>query len=131
MVLEMRLALILLLLSAPLAAAPAVHDVAGKVPCLDCHVSIPFHLGTPTFHDDARETCTGCHRSFHGTSARFIHPVDKRPSTVVPPDMPLDSKGKMTCITCHIFHEGYKDEEGEKRFFLRRTPGKIFCYSCH
>jgi predicted CXXCH cytochrome family protein len=49
----------------------------------------------------------------------------------IPPDMPLDGSGRMTCITCHSFHYGDILTNGEKTFLLRREKGKMFCYTCH
>ena len=108
-----------------------VHQALGTVKCVDCHAWLPLAGAPLSFRDETGKVCAGCHKSFHGRTGSFSHPADVRPSMAVPRDMPLDSKGSMTCFTCHTFHVGYKDSDGKKRFFLRRTSGKAFCYSCH
>jgi hypothetical protein len=125
------LTLLTLALAVPSAGAKDVHQVAGKVRCLECHSRLPWNESRPSFQDEVGSTCVGCHNDFHGRGKGLAHPVNAIPSMVVPRDMPLDSKGRMNCITCHAFHRGYKDADGNKLFFLRRSSGKAFCYSCH
>jgi predicted CXXCH cytochrome family protein len=72
-----------------------------------------------------------CHRNHHGADSIRSHPVNVTPSMSVPPDMVLDNRGKIQCTTCHVFHGTYRDEDGKRLFYLRRSPGKTFCYSCH
>jgi len=111
--------------------AHAVHQVAGKVPCLDCHAWLPLNDDRPPFREGIGPKCVGCHRDYHGKAERLSHPVNVLPSMAVPRDMPLDAKGRIICVTCHRFHTGYKDSDGKKLFFLRRSIGKALCYSCH
>ncbi len=111
--------------------AYAVHDEVGKIKCLDCHPRLPFNGAKASLNERAAEVCTGCHAAGGKMSAILSHPVNIVPSMVVPHDLPTDGQGRITCITCHTFHEGYRDAEGNKRYFLRRQRGKAFCYGCH
>ena len=117
------------------ALSPAAKDVAHQglldVRCLDCHKNLPLADAKPALRDEASDVCTTCHQRHHGSESIRSHPVNEVPSMKVPPDMVLDSNGVMVCVTCHDFHGEYKDEKGNKQYYLRRTPGKTFCYSCH
>jgi predicted CXXCH cytochrome family protein len=112
-------------------AKDAAHEGLLTVRCLDCHDHLPLGGTRPTLRDEAGDVCISCHQRYHGADEIRSHPVTGVPSLRVPPDMVLDSKGGMTCITCHNFHGEYRDENGKKRFYLRRSPGRTFCYSCH
>lgn len=116
---------------APLDRSLAVHDEIGKVSCLDCHYRLPFEGSRATFIGEAEKACTGCHKVYHGAGKGPSHPVKIIPTMAVPPDMPLDKEGRITCVTCHTYHFGYKDEKGTRLLFLRRTRGKTLCFSCH
>jgi predicted CXXCH cytochrome family protein len=122
---------VLLLCSIVFSHAYAVHDEIGKVRCLDCHPRLPFNGTKALLNEHAGEVCTRCHTSGGKMSETISHPVDIVPSMAIPRDLPTDARGRMTCITCHTFHEGYRDAEGNKRYFLRRQKGKTFCYTCH
>jgi predicted CXXCH cytochrome family protein len=115
----------------PLHDAYAVHDDNGKVLCYDCHPWLPLNNSNVAFNEGTEKVCTGCHNNYHETSGGFSHPMHIAPSMDIPPDMPLDPTGTITCITCHSYHRGYKDSAGKKTFFLRRSQGRAFCYSCH
>lgn|GEM_PF-1298417 len=105
----------------------AVHEAGEGGKCLDCHVRMPLDARRAgSFNEGISGTCHVCHKG-HIHS----HPVNVVPSMHVPRDMPLDIKGRLTCITCHSFHSGYVDAEGRKLFFLRRPKGETLCYSCH
>jgi len=115
-----------------LVPAFADHGAAQDVRCLDCHVSLPFNNRPLAFYDDTYRICMSCHKGYHGGGKGFAHPVRVVPSMSVPADMPLDSAGRITCITCHTFHSGYDgDIEGKRVLYLRRVKGKTLCYSCH
>jgi predicted CXXCH cytochrome family protein len=105
----------------------AIHDDLDGIKCLDCHVRIPFDKSRAyLFNAGIAGICSGCHkRPMHS------HPVEAVPSIQIPLDMPLDVKGRLTCITCHSFHNGEAVTDGEKTYLLRRQKGKTFCYSCH
>ena len=129
---QMKTLIAILLLVAGIShRAPAFHDEIAKVKCLDCHSTLPFPGAALSFRRQAREVCAQCHRKGMGSAARLSHPIDVVPSMAIPPDMPLDEQGRMTCVTCHTYHTGYRDENGNKRYFLRRPQGKTFCYACH
>jgi hypothetical protein len=128
-ILFFALAAAALLLPAP--DAHAVHETAGKVRCLDCHSWLPLNDKKPSFRDEVGAVCAGCHRNAHLGAGTFSHPVNVPSSMAVPRDMPLDAKGRIVCVTCHRFHTGHKDSDGKKSYFLRRSIGKPFCYSCH
>jgi predicted CXXCH cytochrome family protein len=121
----------LLLCSIAYGNAYAVHDEVGKVRCLDCHPRLPFNGAKALMNERAGEVCTGCHARGGKMSETISHPVNVVPSMSLPRDLPTDAHGRMTCITCHTFHKGYRDAEGNKRYFLRRQRGKAFCYTCH
>lgn len=107
------------------------HNGPLKVSCIECHTRLAFLGGAPPLRSDVGDLCVKCHQRRHGIDAMRAHPLSAVPSMRVPPDMLLDSKGRIGCVTCHAFHGEYRDENGEKRFYLRRTPGKVFCFSCH
>ncbi|MBI5741365.1 MAG: cytochrome c3 family protein [Nitrospirae bacterium] len=124
-------ALTILFALLPLYGAYAVHDETGTVRCLDCHTWLPLEGGSTVLNDGGDNICAGCHKDSHVTSGGFSHVTHAVPSMDVPPDMPLDRTGGITCFTCHTYHSGYRNSKGEKNFFLRRSQGKTFCYSCH
>jgi predicted CXXCH cytochrome family protein len=117
---------------APLSGAQAVHDGPAAGRCLDCHRGLPFGPGRISFSNKTEATCRNCHNSYHGgVDSRRSHPVHVAPSMSIPEDMPLDREGRTTCVTCHTYHRGYKDENGKKLFFLRRSDIEILCSGCH
>jgi hypothetical protein len=125
-----------IILAAVLAAASpsnnnAGHDGMQKIHCSECHKHLPFTGGGPALRNEVSDTCVACHQRHHGTDKMRSHPVNALPSMSVPPDMILDAQGRITCITCHAFHGEYRDENNQKRYYLRRTGGKTFCFSCH
>lgn len=114
-----------ILLLASSALSSDVHDGRGRVGCLDCHRRLPFYSPV-TFTEETSGVCQGCHQQ-----SRHAHSVQAIPSMPIPPDMPLDKQGRITCYTCHTYHIGYTDAEGNKAYFLRRQRGKVLCFSCH
>jgi len=125
-----------IILTAIIAAySPHDTDVAYKgmiqVPCIECHLRLPFAKRTPLLRDTVSNACSMCHLRYHGTDAMRSHPMNVVPSMQIPPDMIQDSQKKIVCFTCHAFHGEYQDEDGNKQYYLRRSPGKVFCYSCH
>ena len=113
-------------------AEPA-HDNAG-IRCLDCHVTLPFEEAELVFHDDIQPMCVKCHVGFHcktGEDGGFSHPLEVVPSIHIPLDMPLDKRRRLTCITCHLFHDSDRPAADLPRFMLRRPQGLTFCYTCH
>jgi predicted CXXCH cytochrome family protein len=126
---------IILLFAAVAVIAPAEskegHDGWLNVQCIDCHIRLPLNDMPAPLREEAEETCLACHRRTHGADAMRTHPVKAVPSMPLPADMPLDGKGRIGCITCHTYHGPAEDEEGNKSYYLRRTQGRTFCYSCH
>ena len=106
-----------------------VHDDIVMIGCLQCHERLPFAGHQIFFTETVNRACMECHQAH----SYFSHPIKVVPSMPVPADMPLDKDGKIACITCHTFHEGFINTEGrQKTSFLRRTmPGQLFCFSCH
>jgi predicted CXXCH cytochrome family protein len=107
------------------------HNSPLMTPCIECHTRLPFSGGAPPLRSEVDGICITCHLKHHGVDAIWSHPVDIVPSMRIPPDMVLDKRRRVVCVTCHAFHGEYRDESGNKRFYLRRSPGKAFCYSCH
>jgi ribosomal protein L34E len=108
------------------------HDGPLKVACVECHVHLPFNGSAPVLRNEIGQVCNTCHQRHHGTDKMRSHPVNQvTPAIKVPPDMLLDNQGRIVCITCHAFHGEYRDEDGKRTYYLRRTPGKTFCFSCH
>ncbi len=128
----MRIFLYVLLLYC-IASRPAyaVHDEVGTVRCLDCHPRLPFNGTKAALNERVGEVCMQCHTRGGKMSKTISHPVNVVPSMAIPRDLPTDARGRITCVTCHTFHEGYRDADGNNRFFLRRQKGKAFCYTCH
>jgi predicted CXXCH cytochrome family protein len=118
-------------LSAVVPAGPSAHDGPLNVACIECHTRLPFLGKAPLLRSDIGQVCDTCHQQYHGAEAIWSHPENVVPSMPVPPDMILDARGMIGCITCHDFHGEERDMNGNKRFYLRRTPGKTLCYSCH
>ncbi len=111
--------------------AAAFHDEIGKTRCLDCHTVLPFKHIPHTFQTGTGDVCRRCHTNFHAKNG-IAHPVEALPSMKIPPDMPLDIEGRMTCITCHFYHPASPPPaDGPRAFILRRPGGRTFCYSCH
>lgn len=124
--------------------------------CVTCHLIQP---GQPTsgagllnsknhqaeiaaFKNDGVEMCLGCHDKDDG------HKVGLKLDFEIPADMPLGSKNKLTCLTCHYTHgslhshkpqasvslmDQFLDAERlHKSFLLRRnnSDGEL-CLTCH
>jgi len=123
------------LISLVAALSPGVtdtgHEGLQKLPCVECHIHLPFSGSRAILRSGVGNVCTTCHKQHHGGDKMRSHPVDGVPTMSIPRDMILDDHGRIGCITCHAFHGVYRDEDGRKRFYLRRTPGKTFCFSCH
>lgn len=111
-------------------AALSTHNEIGKTRCLDCHVTLPFNPERLSFYEDVAGVCRECHRSDHAKST-LSHPVEVVPSMKIPRDMPLDRRGRLTCITCHTFHAEWQAVVDDNPYLLRRPEGKKFCYYCH
>ncbi len=95
--------------------------------CKDCHASVGIK-SRGVMRKPVGEICAGCHK-LPGHS----HVVDIQPAFVVPPDLPLDVRGMLTCATCHDPHRPYLNPaSGERTMYLRRDgTRKQFCEVCH
>jgi hypothetical protein len=126
---------VVILIAALVAVSPGGNDLGHNGPlnvaCIECHTRLPFTAGAPSLRQEVGDVCNTCHPRPHGADTMRSHPVNASPAAPIPPDMILDYQGRIGCITCHAFHGEYRDENGNKRFYLRRSPGKVFCYSCH
>jgi hypothetical protein len=109
----------------------AGHKGLLKVACVECHTHLPFPGSRLELRNDVGAVCATCHPRYHGNDSMRSHPLNVTTSLKIPPDMILDTQGKIACFTCHAFHGEYRDGDGKKKFYLRRTPGKTFCFSCH
>lgn len=127
-------------------------DEKGKIlanKCLYCHAKMP-DAKKDEFKDiklvkNIEAVCQGCHviRGNHsGNFNHMIKPSDKYLSIMKNMEitfgikMPLDDKGKMTCMTCHNPHEkgiippDRPAAKGADSKYRHRLP-KIMCMECH
>lgn len=115
--------------------ALAIHDDTSKTKCLDCHVTLPFDRNKLSYTETVGSICRQCHQQFPCGAASanegFAHPIDVKPTMSIPIDMPLDEKGRLSCITCHSYHAEFWDSEYNTEFLLRRSKGPTLCYTCH
>ncbi|MBI5017003.1 MAG: hypothetical protein HZB55_16150 [Deltaproteobacteria bacterium] len=116
--------------------------------CMDCHADPPRKGVRPRFKKDVVALCLDCHREKDLTA---LHPVDVRPGSKVPRDLPLDERGAITCATCHNPHQALEAEvpyvaqplyqrllsvlgrgRRYRTFYLRRRndEGQL-CLGCH
>lgn len=119
--------------------------------CAECHLEPRPAAGRPyalmNFRNDIYTICTRCH------PVHLTHPVDIAPGQGRGRNLPLDTDGTMTCITCHAPHspslsdrihagrslfEKLRDSfvpflpRTFRTYFLRiPTPGGELCDSCH
>lgn len=70
------------------------------------------------------ESCRPCHGDFFGPMS---HPVDIVPGVgmEVSPELPRLEDGRITCMTCHVFHGG------NDHYRLRFGSKKKLCHACH
>jgi len=104
------------------------HDFRGHgLDCRSCHISVSVKQDGG-LRKPVSEICGGCHRLPHQN-----HPVDMVPTLQVPPDLPLDKQGKLTCATCHDPHRPYLNPlTGNRTMYLRRDgPNRGLCLACH
>jgi hypothetical protein len=117
------------------AASETAHDDA-EIRCLDCHVTLPFEGVILSYYSDIPSICLGCHKEYpcrdeSKTVNGYIHPIGMEPSMTVPDDLVLDVQGKISCITCHFYHDKGKAELALHDNYLRRSTVKRLCMSCH
>jgi predicted CXXCH cytochrome family protein len=113
-----------------LAAGDSPHQLNGEArqDCLLCHRVIPAYRGAEAAAEvksDVDRVCSSCHDDIRKL---ITHKVGTKPLIAIPSDFPLDAKGQMSCVTCHVVH----GSPGKRPFLLRKgTPGKAFCQYCH
>lgn len=133
------------------------HEISASsqaVDCVACHVDPPQGLTAEllnsknhqadmtVFKTDGVEMCAGCHNKDDG------HKVGLKLDFEVPADLPLGSKNKLTCLTCHYTHGSLSSsrpqasvsfmdsmldsERLHKSYLLRRNnvDGEL-CLTCH
>lgn len=95
--------------------------------CRTCHISVGLKT-SGNMQKPIGDICGGCHKLGGKT-----HPVDIKPSFSIPPGLPLDEHGMLTCATCHDPHRPRLNAlTGQKTMYLRRDgPKKLFCITCH
>lgn len=99
------------------------HNFEGQ--CLTCHLADPVEGQEKyLFVKDISVLCLSCHNE----DVSMSHPVDIKPSMVVPKDFMLDRKGNLTCNSCHTTHEG---GYGKYHMRISSTIGEQFCELCH
>lgn len=84
--------------------------------CLLCHKE----KDSKELKFSINELCLKC----HPLSTQRDHPVNLK-ATVRPDRLPLDTEGKITCITCHEPHGKTKEVK------LLRMQFNILCQECH
>jgi predicted CXXCH cytochrome family protein len=97
-----------------------IHDFEGK--CSLCHLMAEGEkeIIKDIFLKEIDFQCTGCH-----SKLGLSHPTGMKPTMDMPDGFLLDSRGRLTCATCHKNH-------GEEPFLLiKGKPGRAFCYLCH
>ncbi len=105
----------------------ASHDFAGH--CKSCHLSSSDPRDPGILVKDVMTLCNECH-GFNKTSRmKLQHPVQVVPSMELPPNFPLDSSGRMTCITCHDPHA----QGTASNIHMLRSPEQRhdYCQLCH
>jgi|GEM_PF-662248 len=136
-------------------AGPHSH-FRNPVSCPRCHVYRESELDPDRFVPGADAFCLGCHSL---EELGVTHPREAKPGgdpyrMTVPEDFPLDSEGRMFCLTCHTAHgaflsptRSYATQEAElagappgtrpafRTYFARRSdPVRGFaplCEGCH
>lgn len=112
-------------------SAQRKHDFTGK--CQYCHTQTPpagAGFSRAFLREDAADACVMC----HSVDPKSSHPVGMPLKTGMSLAEYLDSRGRLTCLTCHDVHQERKAGVNgqDVRFFLRgHTSGRAFCSSCH
>jgi predicted CXXCH cytochrome family protein len=83
-----------------------------------------FHADLAGSYFTNYESCRPCHTDFFGPMS---HPVDIVPGVgmEVSPDLPLLEDGRISCMTCHVFHGG------NDHYRLRFPTKQELCHACH
>jgi hypothetical protein len=132
----------------------ALVNNVNSIDCQLCHMSQPDHnpstlletknktVKLADFKKDGVAVCSDCHNPDDG------HKVGLKLDFDVPPDLPLDKKNTLSCLTCHYTHGKLDSERPQashsfmdrlvdaerlhKSFLLRRNnvDGEL-CLICH
>ncbi len=101
-----------------------------KDKCTACHITRPSPDDTVEtvdfrYNGNFIALCNSC----HGLDAD-IHPVNIKPppTMTVPPELPLDKDGKLTCVTCH---EPQGVKPGTKLLRGKYKKRNDLCFRCH
>ncbi len=87
---------------------------------------VPTHPETGP--ESGSHPCTECHRFPDGLS----HPVGVVPAIPIPQEFPLDTQGRLTCLSCHDVPRTNDATRTPAAFLLRRAAtGRAFCATCH
>jgi predicted CXXCH cytochrome family protein len=83
-----------------------------------------FHSDLASGYFTNYESCRPCHGDFFGSMS---HPVDIVPGEgmEVSSELPLLEDGRISCMTCHVFHGG------NDHYRLRFSSKKELCHACH
>lgn len=99
-----------------------------ELACQECHVeTASVQAGSElsrfarTLRGSQEQVCGRCHKG----AVEASHPSGFTPARALPSEFPLDWRGKMTCSTCHDFHDG----RTRKRQVA--VDDKDLCLSCH
>jgi predicted CXXCH cytochrome family protein len=126
-----------------------ISNTESRPQCLKCHAQARQSTNQddaivrPLLTGDGIEICTGCH-----VTDTVKHMLGRRPNFPVPNDLPLDRKGRITCLTCHYTHGSLRSEKPwidvswferlsnskrlYKTFLLRRNNREGgLCLACH
>lgn len=110
------------------------------LPCVTCHESQTTNgvawlaqlTNTSRINGDINWLCAtaGC----HDFDPALSHPVGVVPKSAIGANMPLDSRSRITCLTCHDNNDSSENlsylDIGLERS-LRRPSGMEFCARCH
>lgn len=95
--------------------------------CAECHLEPVPAAGRPyttmNFRKDLVALCDSCH------PMHVSHPVDIAPGRGRGKNLPLDTDGTMTCITCHAPHSSpYSDRQFAGRSLFEKIRDTAFPY---
>jgi predicted CXXCH cytochrome family protein len=103
------------------------HDFEER--CQSCHVKMPDDQEPGVLVKDIVSLCNDCHGFNQTPRMTFQHPVEIVPGMELPPGLPLDWSGRMTCVTCHDPHA--QGASANLHMLRRPEQGNDFCRLCH
>ncbi|MEI6126322.1 MAG: cytochrome c3 family protein [Pseudomonadota bacterium] len=106
------------------------HETEFQDKCSFCHVGLK---DPSVLTRDADYLCLSCHLE----QKKLSHPSGMIVTKQLPPVFPL-YKNKLACITCHVAHKAYGENDSRRKlydsnpYYLRHNKtGRVFCYQCH